>query len=284
MPTLRATTREGHRALHKLITTDFAVSFDAARLVRSRGAPGATRGRIAAAPATNYVMFLGVRFRAHEAAHVLRVGPDGPLWPSTCAAPADGDWTNVHPDNWPHRAQVLGTAGRAAAARARDAALVSGLLRAAPRPGDAWFAQHRWGGGRSVLSDARYWWSKQVGAAGDTDPTLSVEWRQARQHAPRHWAVCHHLAHRATELLAQGPAGDRAALVGDVQAALLQERADIYRDAGRLAQVTAWAAKAAAAGDIHDTPEQAGRIHRHRQTDAAAPEPAQAPADDGGLY
>lgn len=269
MPTLRANTREAHRALYESIHRDFEVSFDDSRLVRKRSTQGAKRGRVATAAATNYVMFAGVRFRAHEAAHVLRVGPEGPLWPSERAAPADGDWTNVHPRNWPPRPEPLGAAGRAAAARAREAAIEAGLMRAGVRPGEPWFSQPRGRGARSVLTDARYWWAKQAAAAGETDRTLSVPWESARQRSPRHWAVCHHLAHRASELLGAGPAS--AARIASVQAELLQERAAIYADPQRLANAAAWASRASAAGEIHDTPEQAARIHRANADAAATP-------------
>lgn len=267
MPTLRANTREAHRALYESIHRDFEVSFDDSRLVRKRCTQGAKRGRVATAAATNYVMFAGVRFRAHEAAHVLRVGPEGPLWPNDRAAPADGDWTNVHPRNWPPRSAPLGAAGRAAAARAREAAIEAGLMRAGVRPGEPWFSQPRGRGARSVLTDARYWWAKQAAAAGETDRTLSVPWESARQRSPRHWAVCHHLAHRASELLGAGPTS--AARIASVQAELLQERAAIYADPQRLAVAAAWASRASAAGEIHDTPEQAARNH-HASADAAA--------------
>lgn len=268
MPTLRASTREAHRTLYDTIHRDFEVSFDDSRLVRKRGAQGTRKGRIATSAATNYVMFAGVRFRAHEAAHVLRVGPDGPLWSSERAAPADGDWTNVHPRNWPPRSVPLGAAGRAAAARAREAAIAAGLMRAGIRPGEPWFAQPRGRGARSVLTDARYWWTKQVAAAGETDHTLSVPWASARQQSPRHWAVCHHLARRASELLGAGPAS--AARIASAQAELLQERAAIYADPQRLAAAAAWASRASAAGEIHDTPGQAAQIHRAAAADAAA--------------
>jgi len=262
MPTLRANTREAHRALYDSIRRDFEVSFDDSRIVRQRGTQGARKGRIATATATNYVMFAGVRFRAHEAAHVLRVGPEGPLWPNDRAAPADGDWTNVHPRNWPQRSTPLGAAGRAAAARAREAATEAGLMRAGVRPGEPWFSQPRGRGARSVLADARFWWAKQVSAAGETDSTLSVPWLLAHQRSPRHWAVCHYLAHRASELLGAG------APPTAVQAELLQERAAVYADPQRLASAAAWATRAAAAGEIHDTPEQAARNH-HANADAA---------------
>lgn len=43
----------------------------------------------------------GLSVPAYVIAHILRVGPDGPLIGPGPWEPIDGDWLNVHPDNWP---------------------------------------------------------------------------------------------------------------------------------------------------------------------------------------
>ena len=101
-------TREEHRFVHRhLVVNQVSISADGCSLMRLRGYAhkppallpldnSARRQRCG-----RTVTIHGLTAPAYLLAHVLRVGPDGPLIGPGPWAPIDGDWLNVHPDNWP---------------------------------------------------------------------------------------------------------------------------------------------------------------------------------------
>jgi len=270
--------REAQRALYDLVYGCFVVSADESRLERVLYRCGPIELR----RGSYYVSHLGTKFRPIEAAHVLRVGPEGPLIdPLRYGSPRDGDHANIHPNNWKPRGRgERGSAGRAAALRARKAAIASRLLPADARPGVPWFR-----GFDRALTDPRAWWVRAVSAWGDTDPALSTAWPAAREHAPHHWALCHHLALRARELLGHvtsstGAHTDaRGAAVAAAQAELIAERDRIAN--GPPAVRGALLARMRAAyerGEIHDDPDRAAGVHRAAHADAVPATEAHADA------
>lgn len=296
-------TRARHRQLYEWVRHELALSQDGARLMRRRAdsrrpwkvLEAHKRGRPdAASPGTTrYVMVGGIQASAHLIAHVLRVGPDGPLIQPGRWLPADGDWLHVHPDNWrlAEPSETRGAAGRAAALRARKAAVASGLAGHSGRPGNLLYPSR-------AVEDARYWWAQAVAAWGDSSPELSMPWDGADETAPRHWALSHHLAQRARQRLAGLPLScePRAALafgtrIDEARLACLAERAEIIADADRWARVVAWATGARLRGELHDTPERAARWHAAKHTtmpvgegEPTAPATGDADSDDADLY
>jgi len=59
------------------------------------------RSKAAAGGKVPFIAVHGLAVPAYVIAHILRVGPDGPLIGPGPWVPIDGDWINVHPDNWP---------------------------------------------------------------------------------------------------------------------------------------------------------------------------------------
>jgi len=254
--------REAQRALFDLVHGAFVISADGSRLERTLyrcGPVEIKRG-------SYYVSHLETRFRPIEAAHVLQVGPEGPIInPYRYGSPRDGDHANIHPDNWQPRGRSdRGAAGRAAAVRAREAAISARLLPPGARPGELWFR-----GFDRALTDPRAWWVRAVAAWGDTDPAMSTRWDAAREHATQHWALCHHLALRARELLAQAVGGTaantdaRGTAVRAVQADLIAERDRIANGPPEVRAALVLRMRAAyQRGEIHDDPDRAAAVHR----------------------
>lgn len=81
-PAAEAATREGRLTIRQALDN----------LFRGRAAPG---GKVP------FLTVHGLSVPAYVIAHILRVGPDGPLIGPGPWEPIDGDWLNVHPDNWP---------------------------------------------------------------------------------------------------------------------------------------------------------------------------------------
>lgn len=97
------TTREEHQFLHKCLTNhQVTLSPDGSRIMRTKaGAPyPAARASRNWTHSPN-IAISGAKAPAYVIAHILRVGPDGPLIGPGPWVPIDGDWLNVHPDNWP---------------------------------------------------------------------------------------------------------------------------------------------------------------------------------------
>lgn len=275
---IRPTTRAAHAKLYAWFCREFRLSEDGRRLLRLRADRRKPPKVIepTGKGTTREVMLGGVYALAHDVAHVLAVGPDGPVREDDQWRPVDGDWLNVHPSNWqvsPELAQPRGAAGRAAALRARQAARESGLARGG-RVGEPMYHQR-------VTEDARYWWGQAAGAWGDATAELNIPWAAAAEGSPRYWALSHHLAAMARRKLAGPPPEGmpRGVWLDSVRLACLDERTTVMADATRWARVVAWAAAAWQRGDLHDSPEQAGRAFAAARTDAAAPA-----SDDADLY
>ena len=279
--TLKADTRPHHVRMWEFAHQEIQLAPGGARLLRLRsdrrkppkvigGDPDAAGGP-AKRPATREVLLGNIRMSAFALAHVLRVGPDGPLLPPGPWRPIDGDWLHVHPDNWQHAdtTQPRGAAGCAAAARARAAATAAGLVLQSSIVGNYWYSAGR----LEAARDPRYWWVRAVTVWGETVPELSAPWEGARELAPRWWALSQHLAHRARS----------APRMYDPEAAPLirtlnGEMRAIANDPARWTQVTMWATAAAKRGELHDTPAAAQARYQAAQQDAAGP--ATPPADD----
>lgn len=276
--TLRADTRPNHVRMWEFVRHEIALVPGGDRLLRHRSdrrkAPKVIGGAgDARRPATRDVVLGNVRMLAHEIAHVLRVGPDGPLMPPGPWRPRDGDWLHVAPSNWQRvdTTKPRGTAGREAAARARTAAMAAGLALRSSIVGCYWYP----GGRLETARDPRYWWVRAVTVWGDTVPDLSVPWEQARALAPRYWALAQHLAHRARSA---PPASDKAAepLIRELNAEM---RATVT-DAQRWAAVVTWATAAARRGELFDAPGQAQALYEAARQDAAPISAPATPAED----
>lgn len=292
--TLRAPTesegREAQRELYDLVHCLFALSGNGHWLERTLY----KRGRVALKRGAFYVVHARTRFRPIEAAHVLRVGPDGPLFdPIPFGRPLDGDHAHVHPDNWvPIPREEIGAAGRAAAARARAAAVSARLLMPWARPGTPWY-----GPAGHQITDPRYWWAKAAATWGETDPTLSCTWAAAPDCAPQQWALCHYLAQRAQDGTREVLASTAAHTDGRTSA-LLELREVLYAErlaiatgpAERRAQITATMRAARARGELPDSPMHAAAMFQARTEPVpgveptAAPSPTTEPAGNTELY
>lgn len=273
---IRPTTRAAHVKLYEWFRHEFRLSEDGRRLLRLRADRRKPPKVIepTGKGTTREVMLGGVFAFAHDVAHVLAVGPYGPVREDAQWRPVDGDWLNVHPSNWqvsPELAQPRGAAGRAAALRARRAARESGLA-SGWRVGDPVYHSR-------AFEDARYWWGQAAGAWGDTTAELNIPWDAASEGSPRYWALSHHLAAMARRKLSEPPPEGmpRGVWLESVRLACLDERAAVVADAARWARVVAWAAAARQRGELHDSPEQAGRAFAAART--AAPT-----ASDADLY
>lgn len=93
---LTGATREEHRLLHTLCTTrGVRLSPSGHSLIyKPRGVP------LPRTRAHGWVLLHGITAPARVLAHILRVGPDGPLADQHPPGPHDRDPHNVHPDNW----------------------------------------------------------------------------------------------------------------------------------------------------------------------------------------
>jgi len=222
---------------------------------------------------TRWVMLAGRKAYAHEIAHVLRVGPQGPLIAPGYWQPKDGDWLNVSPDNWAIDRRAPAEVAREASLRARRAAAASRLVPDALRPGTSLVPMTE-ARQRATYADARYWWARLSGAHGEASRELSAVWDHARTHATRWWALSHHLARFAAERLAALPSGqDKAAYLEHVRVMIRDADAEslrVIRDTGRWARVAAEMDALSIAGDITDTPEHAAAVHASSTTDATA--------------
>lgn len=274
--TLRADTRANHVRMWEFARHEIQLAPGGARLLRLRSdrrkPPKVIGGDPAdqsagtnptRRPATRDVLLNDIRMPAHEVAHVLRVGPDGPLLPPGPWRPIDGDWLHVHPDNWQRTdtTKPRGEAGRAAAVRARVAAAAVGLVVRSSIVGNYWYAAGR----LEAARDPRYWWVRAATVWGETVPELSTPWAGARELAPRWWALSQHLAHRARSAPRMYDP-EAAPLIRELNA----EMRAIANDPARWTEVTLWAAAAAKRGELHDTPAKAGALHQAARTDAAA--------------
>lgn len=97
------TTREEHQFLHKcMMNNRVHLSPDGSQIMRqwARHTSPAAHAPKNRAHSPN-ITINGAKAPAYVIAHILRVGPDGPLIGPGPWEPIDGDWLNVHPDNWP---------------------------------------------------------------------------------------------------------------------------------------------------------------------------------------
>lgn len=270
---MRPTTRALHEELFALVQHELKLAPDGRRLLRMRRdttRPKDPRPIARKGTTTRFVMLSGVHLYPHEVAHVLRVGPAGPLISPGQWVPIDGDWTHVHPDNWRIDDRPRGAAARAAAARMRAQLARSGLDPRADLPGRPTLplplAERV-----AVYRDPRYWWARLSASLGDTVPEMSTVWTAARDRAPRYWALAHHLAHTAGQHMAAAQAPDMtpAARRAAVELALLavsDERSRLLRDPAALQRLAAQYATR----DPHDTPQDAATRHAASTTDAAS--------------
>ena len=273
--TLRASTRAEHAALYEFVRHEITVGKDGRlhRALRSarrtaEDKPIQPKGRT-----TRFVMLAGRTMYAHEVAHVLRVGPDGPLIEPGDWRPVDGDWLNIDPDNWAIDRRPRGLAAREASLRARRAAAASRLVPDAMRPGARLLPMTE-ARQRATYGDPRYWWARLSGAHGETVRELSTVWGYARDLAPRWWALSHHLARFArTRLAALPPATDKAAYLDHVRQMIADadtEALRAIRDASRWARITSEILALSVTGEVSDTPEQAAAVYVATTAHAAA--------------
>ena len=273
---MRPTTRAQHEELFSLIQHEIKLAPDGARLLRVRRdvtRPKPPKPITRKGKTTRYVVLSGVPLYAHEIAHVLRVGPQGPLIAPGYWQPKDGDWTHVHPSNWSIDDRPRGAAARAAAARMRAQLARSGIDPDAALPGrptvPLLLAERL-----TTYRDPRYWWARLSASLGDTVRELSTVWPYAHERAPRYWALAHHMADTARERLAAAEApgltgAERRAVVDAGLLAVTDERDRLLGDPRALLAMTARQVARRAAGRAFDSPEHAAAVHAGAATDAA---------------
>lgn len=100
---LTGATREEQEAIHRRLTNQHVyLSPDGSQIMRQwvwHTAPAARAPRNWTH--SRSIKVGGMALPTYLIAHILRVGPDGPLIGPGPWVPIDGDWLNVHPDNWP---------------------------------------------------------------------------------------------------------------------------------------------------------------------------------------
>lgn len=263
---LRARDRAEHIALFEHVRHEIKLGQNGRlhRITRSLRAAAPEKPIQPKGSTTRWVMLAGRTMYAHEIAHVLRVGPQGPLIAPGAWRPVDGDWLNIDPDNWVIDRRPRGEAAREASLRTRRAAAASRLVPDAMRPGVRLLPMTE-ARQRATYGDPRYWWARLSGAHGESVRELSTVWDYARDLAPRWWALSHHLARFArARLAALPPAVGKTAYLEHVRQMIADadtEAIRAIRDASRWARITSEILALSVTGEVSDTPEHAAKVY-----------------------